>query len=81
MPEKCLQVADTRSTFGRNLRKLRMIRGLTQDDLANLSGMMQRYVSQLETSISSPKLDTLRRLAAAFGMTTDEFIRQMEAAA
>jgi transcriptional regulator with XRE-family HTH domain len=42
--------------------------------------MVQNFVSRLESSANTnPEYSTLRRLAVALGMTTDQFIREMEA--
>ncbi len=53
------------SVFSRNLRRLRKERGLSQYDLAELTGMSQRMVHHYETSVSEPPLSKLELLAKA----------------
>ena len=57
------------------LRELRRMRGLTQQDLADLSGVGAKTISSFETGerIGSLKLAQLQRLLAAYGVTEAEF--------
>jgi Zn-dependent peptidase ImmA (M78 family)/plasmid maintenance system antidote protein VapI len=52
---------------GERLRTLRDILGLTQDQLAELSGVGQSWISQVETSSRDATEDMLRQIAAATG--------------
>jgi transcriptional regulator with XRE-family HTH domain len=53
------------SAFSRNLRRLRKERGLSQYDLAELTGMSQRMIHHYETSVSEPPLSKLELLGKA----------------
>jgi transcriptional regulator with XRE-family HTH domain len=57
------------------LRELRRMRGLTQKDVARLSGVGQKTISSFETGerIGALKLAQLERLLAAYGLTESEF--------
>ena len=57
------------------LRELRRMRGLTQADVADLSGVGVKTISSFETGerIGSLKLVQLQRLLAAYGLTEAEF--------
>lgn len=57
------------------LRELRRLRGLTQKDVARLSGVGAKTISSFETGdrIGSLKLAQLERLLEAYGMTEKEF--------
>jgi transcriptional regulator with XRE-family HTH domain len=52
-----------RQTLARNLRRLRLARSLTQEDLANAAGLRQALISELEAGKLDVRLDTLSRLA------------------
>ena len=70
------------SSLGRNLRTLRTARSLTQEQLAERSGVGQPTISQLETGQrTSTTLTTLQQLAAGLGCAVEELVRQEEAAA
>ncbi|WLR57333.1 helix-turn-helix transcriptional regulator [Mesobacillus subterraneus] len=45
--------------FGHKLKMLRKKQFLSQEDLAELSKLDRKYISNLERDISSPTLDTL----------------------
>ncbi len=57
------------------LRELRRMRGLSQKDVARLSGVGEKTISSFETGvrIGSLKLAQLERLLAAYGLTAVDF--------
>src|SRR5687768_3233691 len=61
------------------LRELRRMRGLTQKDVARLSGVGAKTISSFETGqrIASLKLAQLERLLAVYGLTKGEFFGLM----
>ena len=57
------------------LREIRRIRGLSQRDVARLSGVGEKTISSFETGerIGSLKLSQLARLLGVYGLTEAEF--------
>ncbi|HEX2059441.1 MAG TPA: helix-turn-helix transcriptional regulator [Thermoanaerobaculia bacterium] len=57
------------------LREIRRLRGLSQKDVAKLSGVGEKTISSFETGqrIGSLKLAQLKRMLAVYGMTEAEF--------
>ena len=57
------------------LRELRRMRGLTQRDVARLSGVGHKTISSFETGerIGSLKLAQLERLLGVYGLSEEEF--------
>ena len=53
--------------------------GLSQEALASVAGIDRVYLSGLERGLHSPSLDTLVRLAEAFGVNPSELVVRMEA--
>ena len=53
--------------FARRLRKLRRESDLSQQNLADLSGVGRVTIARIEASAQSPRLETIQRLAAAMG--------------
>lgn len=49
--------------FGNNLRRLRLARGLTQEQLAFLSGLNRSYYTEIETGKRNISLLNMLRLA------------------
>lgn len=55
--------------------QIRATKGLSQSDLARLSGVKQGVISDIESGqTSSPRLDTVKKLADALGCTIDELL-------
>lgn len=54
-----------RRLVGRNAAKLRKERGLTQEQLAEISGLSQQYISGLEQGRRNPTIVTVHELAVA----------------
>jgi transcriptional regulator with XRE-family HTH domain len=53
----------------------RLALGLTQEDVADLTGMSQRWVSKVEAEgFSAPRMATLRRLATALQLPLDDLL-------
>ena len=62
-------------TRGEIMRKWREKRGLTQPELAKLSGISQVTISALEIGRNSGgNLDTIELLADALGLSIDEYV-------
>src|SRR6266849_7099025 len=57
------------------LREIRRMRGLSQKDVAHLSGVGEKTISSFETGqrIGSLKLAQLRRLLGVYGLTEAQF--------
>jgi len=54
-------------TFGKNVRRLRKERGLSQEAVAHEVGLAVTYVGQIERGIRNPTLDVVERFAELFG--------------
>jgi transcriptional regulator with XRE-family HTH domain len=54
-----------RNILARNVRKLRLERGLSQEELAAEASTRQALVSEIESGDANPTLDSLARLAQA----------------
>ncbi len=63
-----------RSQLAGKLRLLRVVRGWSQEELADASGLHRTYISLIERSVCSVSLDKLERLANTFGITLSELL-------
>jgi transcriptional regulator with XRE-family HTH domain len=66
---------DMRRLVGRNVKRLRQKRGLTQEEFAELSGFSQQYISSLEKGHRNPTVITLFELATALKVSHVELVR------
>ena len=60
---------DMRKLVGDNVRRVRLDRGLSQEQLAEKSGFTQQYVSGLESGLRNPTIITLHEIAQALGVS------------
>lgn len=71
---------DMRRLVGRNVRRLRLERGLTQEQYAVRSGFSQQYISGLEQGQRNPTVVSLYELAQALDTTPVDLITPDEEA-
>jgi transcriptional regulator with XRE-family HTH domain len=56
--------------FGREVRRIREMRGLTQEQLAQRSGLSSIYIGTIENGKRDPSLSTVCSLAKGLGIST-----------
>ena len=65
---------DMRRLVGRNLKRIREGEGVRQEQLAELSGFGQQYISDIERGRRNPTVVTLFHLASALGATPADLV-------
>lgn len=60
---------DMRKLVGRNFARIRREKGLTQEQVEQVSGFSQQYLSGLERGQRNPTVVTLFELAQALGVS------------
>jgi transcriptional regulator with XRE-family HTH domain len=64
------------SPIGKNIKKLRKQKGLSQDRLSKLADISYNTVIKLESGgITNPSINTLQKLAKAFDVSVDELLK------
>lgn len=66
---------DMRALVGENVKRLRIKRGLTQEQLAEKSGFTQQYLSDLEKGKRNPTIVSIYELALALDATHLDLVR------
>jgi transcriptional regulator with XRE-family HTH domain len=61
---------------GENVRELRTLSALTQQELADRAGITATALSRIERNEAEPRPSSLRKLAAALGVEPRELIRR-----
>ncbi len=62
--------------IGLKIKDLRLIKNLTQEELANRCELTKGYISQLENNLTSPSIETLKDLLNALGTTFSDFFNE-----
>lgn len=68
----------TQARFGRHVRSLRKARGLTQEALAERSGLSADTIRRLEHGGFSPSLDTVTKLCAGLDLMASTLFMSFE---
>lgn len=59
---------DIRERLAHNLKRLRMERGLSQEQFAFEAGIHRTYISDLERNARNPTITIIAKIAKAFGV-------------
>jgi len=59
---------DIRKRFGKNIRKARISKGWSQEDLAGAAGLDRTYISGIERGVRNPTLSVVDLFAKALGV-------------
>lgn len=62
--------------IGKNVRRIRISMGVTQEQLAALSGLSNDYLSRLELGKESPKVETLCKVCDALKVDIVELFQK-----
>ncbi len=62
------------SRLGRRIQKVRIERGLTQEELAHGARLDFSYLNQIENGRRNPSLDAIGRIARALGVPVRDLI-------
>lgn len=61
--------------LGKHLRKMRLEKGISQENLSMDSGYYRTYVGKIEQGKYSPSTHTIWRLAHTLGMNLEQFFK------
>ncbi len=67
---------DVRRRVGLNLQLLRREAKLSQEELADRSGVHQTYLSGVERGVRNPTVTVLQKIAVALGLDIENFTRR-----
>ncbi len=63
--------------FGSRLAALRLLSGLSLEDVAASSGLTKSYLSKLERGLSQPSIATVLKLAKTFGISSGKLLGEV----
>lgn len=61
--------------LGQNLRKFRLKKNLSQDNLAKILDVDRAYISNIENGRMNPTLSTLEKISGALGISSSELLK------
>lgn len=60
--------------LGKNIRKYRLVAGMTQEKLAELCNCSNSHIGQIEHARTTPSLEITVRIALALNVTVDQLL-------
>jgi len=69
---------DVSVAFGKTLRRLRVTKNLTQEQLGLEAGLRRTFISSLELGQKQPSLKTIQKLAAVLDLSLSKLFQQVE---
>ncbi len=61
--------------FGKRLKEIRISKGITQKELAEMSGLSASFISNLERGVNAPSFGVLEVLAAKLDISVKDFFQ------
>jgi transcriptional regulator with XRE-family HTH domain len=65
---------DIAAQFGDNLARCRRLADISQDELSVRASVHRTEISQIERGLRIPRIDTLAKLTASLGVSSDELM-------
>ena len=62
--------------IGERIKQYRVLKGLTQEELADRTELSKGFISQVERDLTSPSIATLMDILQALGITVSEFFNE-----
>ena len=66
---------DEAKKLGKNLKEIRLSKGITQVSIAKNLGVDRSFVSNIENGKTNPTLSTITSLAKVLGVSTAELLK------
>lgn len=61
--------------LGRNIKRIREEKGMTQGDIHRATGMDRGYISRVESGLKNPTISNLEKIAEALKVSPDELLK------
>jgi transcriptional regulator with XRE-family HTH domain len=72
------KTTDLDKAFGIALRKLRLAKKLTQEQLGFEAGLRRTFISSLELGEKQPSLSTIKKIADVFDISISKLLQKVE---
>ncbi len=69
---------DPRAAFGQAIRRSRLKKGMSQEELAELAGIHRTYIGDVERGTRNISIVNMSRIAKALGKPLSQLISDME---
>ena len=64
------------SKLGKNLKRIRIAKGITQGDIVRKLGVGRGFISNIENGKANPTLSTIAKVAKAIGVSIEKLLKE-----
>lgn len=64
--------------FGKRLKSLRIAKKLSQEKLAELSGLHSTYIGQIERGEKSPTIESIYKISVGLDISLSDFLKNID---
>lgn len=64
--------------YGQAVRKIRLVQGISQEELADRCDLHRTYISDIELGKRNLSLENIERIAISLNMTLSEFFKEVD---
>jgi len=61
-----------KNSFGQKLKQIRKAKALTQEQLAEITGINEKHISKIETGVYFPTYNTLSKILQALNLSVED---------
>jgi transcriptional regulator with XRE-family HTH domain len=61
--------------FGKNVKRIRLLKKLSQGDISRLLKLHRSYISGIERGVRNPSLGVVEKIIKALGVKVDEILK------
>jgi len=63
--------------FGKRIREMRLLKGISQEKLAELADLDRTYITGIETGKRNISITVIEKLSKAFNLTVSEIFKEI----
>jgi transcriptional regulator with XRE-family HTH domain len=68
-------VNNSAKKLGKNIKRIRLAKGMTQGDICRKLGIDRAYISNVESGHKNPTLSTISKLAKTLGVSVAKLLK------
>jgi len=72
------QMEDIKVKFGKRAKELRLLKGVSQEKLAELADLDRTYIPGIEAGKRNVSLEVIEKIAKAFSMSISELLTDLK---
>lgn len=64
--------------FGKTIREIRLLKGISQENFADMCGLHRTYISDIELGKRNVSLENIEKMSTALGLKISQLFEEVE---